>query len=188
MTADGGGPPFPLSEADQLPAERREFLKLLGFAATGSAAFVLRPISLGAAESNDWDLGFVDAELGLILASVARLLFPHPELKDSVYFQVVQDIESDMARRPALGGLLRDSATALAEQVGGDWLAASVPEQISAIESIEGSEAFFYLRNRTIESLYRNTEVWRLVGYEGSSIEHGGYINRGFDDIDWLDP
>ena len=27
---------------------------------------------------------------------------------------------------------------------------------------------------------------WPRFGYEGSSAEHGGYINRGFADIDWL--
>ena len=42
------------------------------------------------------------------------------------------------------------------------------------------------MRSTTIEHLYRNREVWQLVGYEGSSVEYGGYIDRGFDDIDWL--
>jgi hypothetical protein len=29
--------------------------------------------------------------------------------------------------------------------------------------------------------------MFDLVGYGGSAIEQGGYINRGFDDIDWLE-
>ena len=37
-----------------------------------------------------------------------------------------------------------------------------------------------------IVSLYNQKEVWPRFGYEGSSAEHGGYINRGFADIDWL--
>ena len=37
-----------------------------------------------------------------------------------------------------------------------------------------------------VASLYNNPEVWPKFGYEGSSAEHGGYINRGFSDIDWL--
>jgi hypothetical protein len=28
--------------------------------------------------------------------------------------------------------------------------------------------------------------VWKVLGYEGPSAELGGYINRGFSDIDWL--
>jgi hypothetical protein len=28
--------------------------------------------------------------------------------------------------------------------------------------------------------------VWDAVGYEGPSVHKGGYVNRGFDDLDWL--
>jgi hypothetical protein len=34
--------------------------------------------------------------------------------------------------------------------------------------------------------LYDNAGLWKHIDYPGSSKEHGGYINRGFDDIDWL--
>jgi len=176
-----------LNQDDVLLGERREFLKVLGFAGAGTTAALMLPLSLTASEVDEWKLDAVDAELGQMLANVARLLFPHPELNDSVYFQVVQDIDADIAVRPELGLSLRKTATTLDERAGGNWLAAAVPDQVGAIESIEGGEAFFYLRNRTIESLYRNAEVWQLVGYEGSSIEYGGYINRGFDDINWLE-
>ena len=33
---------------------------------------------------------------------------------------------------------------------------------------------------------YNIKAEWPLFGEEGSSWEKGGYINRGFDDIDWL--
>ena len=38
-----------------------------------------------------------------------------------------------------------------------------------------------------VTGFYDNKAVWPLFGYEGSSWEKGGYLNRGFDDIDWLD-
>jgi len=187
MKADGVAASPAARRTNLEPEQRREFLKLLGFAAAGSAAVLSQPLSLSASEADNWNLAGVDAELGLMLASIARLLFPHPELNDSVYVQVVRDIDADMGQRPDLAKLLQNTAATLEQQVGGDWLAASVPEQVQALKSIEGGEAFFYLRNRTIESLYRNPVVWQLVGYEGSSIEYGGYSNRGFDDIGWLD-
>jgi hypothetical protein len=28
--------------------------------------------------------------------------------------------------------------------------------------------------------------VWPIFGYEGESYSKGGYIKRGFDDIDWI--
>ena len=33
--------------------------------------------------------------------------------------------------------------------------------------------------------IYGNKEIWKLFGYEGSSVEHGGYVKRGFD-INWI--
>jgi hypothetical protein len=56
----------------------------------------------------------------------------------------------------------------------------SVPEELQ-------TEPFFgAILNQTIDVLYRNRDVWKLLGYEGSSIEYGGYLNRGFNDVDWL--
>ena len=34
--------------------------------------------------------------------------------------------------------------------------------------------------------LYNQKELWPIFGYEGASADKGGYIERGFDDIDWL--
>ena len=28
--------------------------------------------------------------------------------------------------------------------------------------------------------------MWQLIGYEGPSFDQGGYVTRGFDDLDWL--
>ena len=45
---------------------------------------------------------------------------------------------------------------------------------------------FALVLNTAIDVLYRDAEVWEMVGYGGSSLEHGGYLTRGFDDISWL--
>ena len=41
-------------------------------------------------------------------------------------------------------------------------------------------------RRASSSSLYNQKEVWPIFGYEGESSSKGGYINRGFNDIDWL--
>jgi hypothetical protein len=33
---------------------------------------------------------------------------------------------------------------------------------------------------------YNDLSVTRRFGYQGPSYEEGGYLTRGFDDIDWL--
>ena len=53
--------------------------------------------------------------------------------------------------------------------------------------SASSTTAFFQkVRGDLVVSLYNQKEVWPKFGYEGSSAEHGGYIKRGFADIDWL--
>jgi hypothetical protein len=46
---------------------------------------------------------------------------------------------------------------------------------------------FQTIRGNLVTGLYNNPEVWPKFGYEGSSADKGGYIDRGFSDINWLD-
>jgi hypothetical protein len=42
------------------------------------------------------------------------------------------------------------------------------------------------IRAKVITTLYDDREVWQILGYEGPSYDQGGYIDRGFADLDWL--
>ena len=55
-----------------------------------------------------------------------------------------------------------------------------------ALKRIDGSDFFETVRGATLAGLYGNPRVAALFGWEGSSVEHGGYIDRGFNDIGWL--
>ncbi len=166
---------------------RREFLLALGQLGFGVAALSLSPLALGASQVEAIGLTHLDSEMTFVAVQVARLLFPHQSLEDEVYLQIARDIDTDISRRPEVKTGMESLPKLLDQQCDGQWLEMPQPVQIEALRKLEETETFFYLRNRTIESLYRNPVVWKLVGYEGSSIEHGGYLNRGFDDIDWLD-
>ena len=58
--------------------------------------------------------------------------------------------------------------------------------QLQNLKRIDGSDFFETVRGATLNGLYGNPRVAALFGWEGSSVEHGGYINRGFNDIGWL--
>ncbi len=45
---------------------------------------------------------------------------------------------------------------------------------------------FSLVKNSLITGLYGNKETWPYFGYEGASFSKGGYLYRGFDDINWL--
>ena len=49
-----------------------------------------------------------------------------------------------------------------------------------------GTPFFALVHATTVVALYDDHEVWDLLGYEGSSFDKGGYLDRGFDDLDWL--
>jgi len=56
----------------------------------------------------------------------------------------------------------------------------------AVLKNEERGEFFTAMRTATINNLYCNPLVYRFFCFEGSSVEHGGYIDRGFDDIGWL--
>ena len=58
--------------------------------------------------------------------------------------------------------------------------------RVSVLKAASDSPFFQAVRSDLVVSFYNQPDLWALFGYEGSSFEHGGYIHRGFDDIDWL--
>ena len=59
--------------------------------------------------------------------------------------------------------------------------------QTAVLKEIESSVPFQTVRGECITGIYNNPAVWRHFGYEGASAEFGGYIDRGFDDLGWLE-
>ena len=59
-------------------------------------------------------------------------------------------------------------------------------ERVALLRPIQDGAFFQGVRSDLIVSLYNQKEVWPLFGYEGESASKGGYVNRGFNDIQWL--
>ena len=59
-------------------------------------------------------------------------------------------------------------------------------QRVALLREIEQTDFFGKVRSDLSSRSTTIHEVWPKFGYEGSSAEHGGYINRGFNDIDWL--
>jgi hypothetical protein len=174
-------------EAFENNTSRRDFLVLSQRLLLSTAALTMCPISLRASAMDDLNLKYLDSLTALLLADVSRLLFPHDRLADTIYLDVVRDIDLDMHTQKNIKALISQITKTLNDKADGDWLSATMSKKLDLLKTLQGSEEFSYLQNRTIESLYRNPEVWKLLGYQGSSIEYGGYLHRGFDDIDWLE-
>jgi hypothetical protein len=169
---------------DDFEVTRRQFLQ------AGGNAFVMS-IILGTGMAPLAKPAFAgqlsvlsDAEAATLLA-MSRTLFPHDNVADGYYMNVVAAIDgkcSDAAMKDKIqAGIKRlDGATSKS------FAASSEGTRVNILKTMEKSDFFQTVYGETVNGLYGNPEIWKMMGYEGPSAEHGGYIERGFDDISWL--
>ena len=162
-------------------ATRRRFLvasiAYSGLISTGMGAALLRA---GAAWAQSADGSAAE------LVRMARLLFPHDGIADDVYAVVIDSILTDSANDAAMMGMLNEVVSALNAAQNGEWFEAGVDEQIAAMQAVEGEAFFAAILGNVQARFYNHPKVWELIRYPGSSVEFGGYVDRGFNDIDWL--
>jgi hypothetical protein len=125
------------------------------------------------------------------LVKVARDIYPHDFLVDSYYITAIKPWDGKAAKDPAVKAMIEDGVRRLDQDAKDRHKAAYVQipwetDRIALLQGIEQTDFFKSVRSDLVVSLYNQEELWPKFGYEGSSAEHGGYINRGFADIDWL--
>jgi len=59
-------------------------------------------------------------------------------------------------------------------------------DRVAVLQAISTGAFFGKLRSDLVVTLYNQKPVWTRLGYEGASADKGGYLKRGFSDIDWL--
>lgn len=124
------------------------------------------------------------------LVRLLRAAYPHPRFPDGPYQRTADTIlaqvgESLWHRLTLTRGL--DSLNLAAQQSHGSAFAdLSQDDALALLRAIEGAEFFTFIRGVVVVTLYSDPEVWDLLGYEGESFSQGGYLHRGFDDLDWL--
>ena len=166
---------------------RRTLIKAVG--ATGVTVYVLwsSPAWIGPRLALAANLSALDAAQAKEMLAMTRQLFPHDKLGDEYYWVVVEAIDKDMAGSPELATRIRDGLVQLNQAAGGDFATADTDKQVAAIKKLEGTPFFADMLNKTQFNFYNNKAVWSKFGYEGSSWEKGGYIDRGFNDVKWTD-
>jgi hypothetical protein len=128
--------------------------------------------------------GALDPDAARVLRRVARLLYPHPTIPDQVYAEVADGVIG--GADPTMVSLLKDGAAALAKTGRGGWLATGESDQIAALKRIENSPFFKTFKAAVQARLYEHPAMWAHIDYPGPSLPFGGYVEKGFDDIDWL--
>jgi hypothetical protein len=160
---------------------RRRFLVATiaysGLISTGMGAALLRASSAWAQSAN----GNADE-----LTRMARLLFPHDGIADAVYAEVINSVLSDSANDASMMNMLNQAVTALDAAQNGDWFEAGENDQLAAMRAVENEAFFAAILGGVSARFYNHPKLWEHIHYPGSSVQFGGYVERGFDDIDWL--
>lgn len=186
------GPAAPMRRLERTPTlSRRAFLKGGGMTALGVAALPGAALLTASRDALAQSFQTLAPDTGKTLLVMARDIFPHDRISDRYYMQAIEPYDKAAAGDPKLKALLDEGARgldALARQRFGKPYAevGTEAERVVLLHAIESGAFFQKVKGDLVTGLYNNKAVWPLLGYEGSSWEKGGYLHRGFDDIDWL--
>jgi hypothetical protein len=117
------------------------------------------------------------ARAATTIIAVARTMYPHDALPDEVYARV----SDTLAEASESAHVIEEGVAALP-----GFAERSDIERVQALREIEGSEFFELVRSTAVVEIYSDPRTWAAFGYEGPSFDKGGYLDRGFDDLDWL--
>jgi hypothetical protein len=177
--------------------DKRPKVSRRGFLGAGSAsviALTILPTGMIVAADRSWAVmaSTLNPETFATLVQMSRDIYPHDRLADAYYAKAVQAFDDAASKSEDSKAMFEDGVTGLNEAAMG---AHGVPyaqvgweeQRVAILRNMQKSPFFQAVRGGLITGIYNNPEVWPLFGYEGESASKGGYINRGFDDIDWLD-
>jgi hypothetical protein len=169
---------------------RRGFLAR-GATTIAAAAVVGKTLLADPAAANAAELGGLTAAQTRALLRFTRDLFPHDRLPDAAYEKAIAPLLDEAARTPSTRRLLAEgiaqlnaSTTASSGKPYVDVADESV--RVAAIKQTESGGFFAKVYGDTITPLYNQPDMWAKFGYQGPSSALGGYLHRGFNDLDWL--
>jgi len=121
------------------------------------------------------------------LVSIYRTMFPHDGISDEFYEYVVRMLDEKAAQNRHLPHFLCEGVEGLTGLTDFRWTDLSEEARLEALQRVEETPFFQTLRSDFVTFFYSNPAIWPHFGYEGPSNEQGGYLHRGFNDIDWIE-
>ena len=144
-----------------------------GFVASKDAAWAVETVS-------------VKPETMATLIQMARDIYPHDKIADRIYAIAVKGYDTAEQAEFVEAGIAELNATAQAQGHDSYLAAGWEDERVRVLRALEDTVFFQTIRAGLVTGLYNQKEIWPLFGYEGESFSKGGYLERGFNDIDWL--
>jgi hypothetical protein len=120
------------------------------------------------------------------LIQMARDIYPHDRVADSYYAVAVKGYDTAEAAPMIEAGIAALDAAAQGAGYPSYLDIGWEADRVEVLRGMQASPFFQAVRGGLVTGLYNQPELWPLFGYEGESYSQGGYIDRGFDDIEWL--
>jgi hypothetical protein len=156
--------------------------------AIAAGALTVTGIGFIAAPNAAWalEVQVITAEQMATLLQMARDIYPHDQVPDQHYAVAVKGYDAEDKKDMVAAGVAELDAAAKAaghaDYVSIGW----EEDRVKVLQAVEASVFFQTVRAGLVTGLYNQKEVWPIFGYEGESFSKGGYIERGFNDINWL--
>jgi hypothetical protein len=122
-----------------------------------------------------------------LLAAVTTL-YPHESLSPLIYRRVIVQFDRIAAQKPDAAKTFAAFSDELNRGAVLPFAELAESYRVQTLKRLETTPEFFFVQRLAIRYLYDDVEVWAAFGYEGASVHLGGYVKRGFDDLDWLPP
>lgn len=173
--------------SDKLSPKGLTRRQLLSRATAAGASFVVGAGFL-AAPNGAWamETAALKPETMATLVQMARDIYPHDKVADEFYVLAVKGYDSADAAGEIEAGIAGLDAAARGKGFASYLDAGWERDRVDILRGMEDSAFFQKIRGGLVTGLYNQKAVWPIFGYEGASFELGGYIDRGFNDINWL--
>lgn len=161
--------------------------QLLSRATAAGASFVVGAGFL-AAPNGAWamETAALKPETMATLVQMARDIYPHDQVGDEFYVIAVKGYDTAEAAEAIEAGIAKLNAAAQAAGHDSYLAAGWERDRVDILRGMEDDGFFQQIRGGLVTGLYNQKAVWPIFGYEGESFSEGGYIDRGFNDINWL--
>ncbi len=167
---------------------RRGFLQRSALGVAAAVAVTPAGYLLNASEAWALDVKGLKPETMKTLILVARDIYPHDKVPDRFYAIAMKTYDEKASSDPQAKAATEAYVAALDGAAGpGGYLGLGWEAQrVAVLRELSHDPMFQTIRGGLVVSLYNNHDLWPIFGYEGESYSKGGYLHRGFDDIDWL--
>ncbi len=167
---------------------RRDFLATSGKTAIGAAMVVGAGTLLLPTQGWGMELKALKPETMATMIQMARDIYPHDHIGDKFYAKAMRAHDDGAADDAEKLAMLENGIADLDKRAGENgYLGLGWEEdRVAILHDIEDSGFFQAMRGSLVVGLYNQKALWPLFGYEGASAHKGGYIERGFDDIEWV--